>query len=136
MVKKIFSWTDSTESQSCLQLLRCAYQVTSKLSSCLTTTLLTCQLISLLGNHSACFIQIAFRLKPTQLHCALRNSAFYFFKNTLQLLTIFTLHVVTVTAYFLSVSVTSMAQCKDPTVIGTFAIVLFAVITVTSSNRI
>ena len=134
MVTKIFSRTDSTENQSCLQLLRCAYQVTSKLSSCLTTTLLTCQLISLLGNHSACFIQIVFRLKPTQLHCVLRNSAFYFFKNTLQLLTIFTLHVVT--AYFLSVSVTSMAQCKDPTVIGTFAIVLFAVITVTSSNRI
>ena len=79
-----------------------------------------------------CFIQIVFRLKPTQLHCVLRNSAFYFFKNTLQHLTILTLHVVTVTAYFLNVSVTSMAQCKDPTVIGTFAIVLFAVITVCS----
>ena len=137
MVTKRFSRTDSTENQSFLQLLRrSTYQVTSRLSSCLTTTLLTCQLISLLGNHSACFMQIAFRLKPTQLHCALRNSAFYFFKNTLQLLTILTLHVVTVTAYFLNVSVTSMAQCKDPTVIGTFAIVLFAVITVTSSNRI
>ena len=71
-------------------------------------------------------------LKPTQLHCVLRNSAFYSFKNTLQLLTILTPHVVTVTAYFLNVSVTSMAQCKDPTVIGTFAIVLFAVITVCS----
>ena len=179
MVTKRFSRTDSTENQSCLQLLRrCTYQVTSRLSSCLTTTLLTCQLISLLGNHSACFsrnfiamnfivqstiinasspskvsticsqdmpspfkdlsgsifcsIQIVFRLKPTQLHCVLRNSAFYFFKNTLQHLTILTLHVVTVTAYFLNVSVTSMAQCKDPTVIGTFAIVLFAVITVCS----
>ena len=79
-----------------------------------------------------CFIQIVFPLEPTQLNCVLRNSAFYFFKNTLQLLTILTLHVVTVTAYFLNVSVTSMAQCKDPTVIGTFAIVLFAVITVCS----
>ena len=79
-----------------------------------------------------CFIQIVLRLEPTQLNCVLRNSAFYFFKNTLQLLTILTLHVVTVTAYFLNVSVTSMAQCKDPTVIGTFAIVLFAVITVCS----
>ena len=79
-----------------------------------------------------CFIQIVFPLELTQLNCVLRNSAFYFFKNTLQLLTILTLHVVTVTAYFLNVSVTSMAQCKDPTVIGTFAIVLFAVITVCS----
>ena len=78
-----------------------------------------------------CFIQIVFRLKTTQLHCVLRNSAFYLFKNTLQHLTILTLHVVTVTAYFLNVSVTSMAQCKDP-MIGTFAIVLFAVITVCS----
>ena len=79
-----------------------------------------------------CFIQIVFRLKPTQLHCVLRNSAFYFFKNTLQLLTILTLHVVTVTAYFLNVSVSNIAQCKDPTVIGTFTTVLFAVITVCS----
>ena len=178
MVTKRFSRTDSTENQSCLQLLRCAYQVTSRLSSCLTTTLLTCQLISLLGNHSACFsrnfiamnfivqstiinasspskvsticsqdmpspfkdlsgsifcfIQIVFRLKHTQLHCVLRNSAFYFFKNILQLLTILTLHFVTVTAYFLKVSVTSIAQCKDPTVIGTFAIILFAMITLCS----
>ena len=65
-----------------------------------------------------CFIQIVFRLKHTQLHCVLRNSAFYFFKNILQLLTILTLHFVTVTAYFLKFSVTSIAQCKDPTVIA------------------
>ena len=55
MVTKRFSRTDGTENQSCLQLLRrCTYQVTSRLSSCLTTTLLTCQLISLLAKHSAC----------------------------------------------------------------------------------
>ena len=55
MVTKRFSRTDSTENQSCLQLLRrCTYQVTSRLSSCLTTTLLTYQLISLLAKHSAC----------------------------------------------------------------------------------
>ena len=79
-----------------------------------------------------CFIQMVFRLKLTQLHCVLRNSAFYFFKNILQLLTILALHFVTVTAYFLKVSVTSIAQCKDPTVIGTFAIILFAMITLCS----
>ena len=55
-----------------------------------------------------CFIQIVFRLEPTQLHCLLRKSAFNFFKNTLQLLTILTLHVVTVTVYFLNFSVTSI----------------------------
>ena len=56
MVTKRFSRTDSTENQSCSQLLRrCTYQVTFRLSSCLTTTLLTCQLILLLTNHSACF---------------------------------------------------------------------------------
>ena len=56
MVTKRFSRTDSTENQSCLQLLRrCTYQVTSRLSSCLKTTLLTCQLISLLRKYSACF---------------------------------------------------------------------------------
>ena len=188
MVTKRFSRTDSTENQSCLQLLRmCAYQVTSRLSSCLTITLLTCQLILLLANHSACFsrnfiamnfivqstiinvsslfkvsiicrlycswfsalricplyskilaaaffcfIQIVFRLKLKQLHCVLRNSASYFFKNILQVLTIRALHVVTVTAYCLKVCVTSITRCKDPTVIGTFPIVLFAVITVCS----
>ena len=56
MVTKRFSRTDSTENQSCSQLLRrCTYQVTFRLPSCLTTTLLTCQLILLLANHSACF---------------------------------------------------------------------------------
>ena len=35
-----------------------------------------------------------------------------------------------VTAYSLKVSVNSIAQCKDPTVIGTFAIILWAMITV------
>ena len=174
MVTKRFSRTDSTENQSCLQLLRrCTYQVTSRLSSCLTTTLLTCQLISLLRKHSACFsrnfiamnfivrstiinalpplkvllsinllfaactdpgfcshdmpspfkdlsgsifcfMQIVSRLEPTQLNCLLRNSAFYFFKNTLQFL------VATVTAYFLNVGVSSIAQCKDPTPLESF----------------
>ena len=59
-----------------------------------------------------CFIQIVFRLNLTQLHCVLRNSASCLFKNTLQLLTIFTLHVVTLTAYFLKVSVPSMLRAK------------------------
>ena len=72
-----------------------------------------------------CFAQMVFRLNLTQLHCVLRKSSSYFFKNTLQLLAILTLHVVTV-----KVSITSIARCKDPTVIGTFPIVLFAVITV------
>ena len=66
-----------------------------------------------------------------QFHCVLRNSAFYFFKKTL--LTILTLHVVTACDCTLSES-----QChqhrsvQSLTVIGTFAIVLFAVITVCS----
>ena len=72
-----------------------------------------------------CFAQMVFRLNLTQLHCVLRKSSSYFFKNTLQHLAILTLHVVTV-----KVSITSIARCKDPTVIGTFPIVLFAVITV------
>ena len=37
-----------------------------------------------------------------------------------------------VTACSLKVSVNSIAQCEDPTVIGTFAIILFAMITVCS----
>ena len=92
-----------------------------------------------------CFIQMVFRLNLTQLHCVLRSTTSYYFKNTLQLLTIHTPpHVANntdfqkvyshsvVTAYSLKVSVNSIAQCKDPTVIGTFAIILFAMITVCS----
>ena len=52
-----------------------------------------------------CFIQMVFLFNLTQLHCELRNSISYFFKNTLQLLTILKLHIVTVTAYFLWKSV-------------------------------
>ena len=37
-----------------------------------------------------------------------------------------------VTAYSLKVSVNSIAQCEDPTVIGTFVVILFAMITVCS----
>ena len=85
-----------------------------------------------------CFIQMVFRLNLTQLHCVLRSSTSYYFKNTLQLLTIHTPPLVAdntdfqkvyshsvVTAYSLKVSVNRIAQCKDLTVIGTFAIILF-----------
>ena len=78
-----------------------------------------------LGGSIFCFVQMVFRLNLTELHCALRKSSSYFFKNTLQLLTMLTLHVVTV-----KVSITSTARWKEPTVIGTFPIVLFALITV------
>ena len=74
-----------------------------------------------------CFIQMVFRLNLTQLHCVLRKSTSYLFKNTLQPLTILTLHVVTV-----KVSIPSITRWKDPKVIGTFPIVLFALITVWS----
>ena len=83
--------------------------------------------------------------KELQLHCVPRCSTSYYFKNTLQLLTIHIPPLVTndtdiqkvyshsvVTAYSLKVSVNSIAQCKDPTVIGTFAIILCAMITVCS----
>ena len=77
-------------------------------------------------------------LKELQLHCVPRSSTSYYFKNTLQLLTIHTPPLVAnntdsvMTAYSLKVSVNSIAQCKDPTVIGTFAIILCAMITVCS----
>ena len=79
---------------------------------------------------------MVFRLNLTQLHCVLRSTISYYFKNTLQLLTIHTPPLVAnntdsvVTAYSLKVSVNSIAQRKDPTVIGTFAIILCAMITV------
>ena len=76
---------------------------------------------------SLCFIQMVFRLNITQLHCVLSKSTSYYFKNTLQILAILTLHFVTV-----KVSIISIARCKDPTVIGPFPIVLFALITVCS----
>ena len=58
-----------------------------------------------LSSSIVCFIQMVFLFNLTQLHCELRNSISYFFKNTLQLLTILKLHIVTVTAYFLWKSV-------------------------------
>ena len=76
--------------------------------------------------------------KELQLHCVPRSSTSYYYKNTLQLLTIHTPPLVAnntdsvVTAYSLKVSVNNIAQCKDPTVIGTFAIILCAMITVSS----
>ena len=54
-----------------------------------------------LSSSIVCFIQMVFLFNLTQLHCELRNSISYFFKNTLKLLTILKLHIVTVTAYFL-----------------------------------
>ena len=77
-----------------------------------------------------CFIQMVFRLNITQLHCVLRNSASYYFKTLFSFQKVYSHSVVT--ACSLKVSVNSIAQCEDPTVIGTFAIILFAMITVCS----
>ena len=116
MVTKRFSRTDSTENQSCLQLLRrCTYQVTSRLSSCLTTTLLTCQFSSwqtillAFSGTSSLWTSLSSQLLQ-MIYLSSKYQQFATWTDPTEIL----------------------QWPKDPTVIGTFAVVLFAVITVCS----